>query len=81
METPTREQAEKIVRGILASQAGVNKFAPNLFKDSVDQLMKEYEDTDKLKDDQIITSSTLNSIRQSEVSYSNKPVILGDSNE
>ena len=39
---PTREQVKQVVRKLIANRAG-EKFAPNLFKDSVDQIMKEYE--------------------------------------
>ena len=36
----TREEAEKIVRKVIQSHAG-EELAPNLFKDSVDELMRE----------------------------------------
>jgi hypothetical protein len=36
----TRDEAEKIVRQVMQSHAG-EKLAPNLFKESVDELMRE----------------------------------------
>lgn len=44
MANPTRKEVEKVVRKLLASKAGEKKFAPNLFNDTVNQIMKEYED-------------------------------------
>lgn len=40
MNVLTRKQAEKMCREIIAGHAG-EKFPDNLFKDSVDMLMKE----------------------------------------
>ena len=37
----TRKEAEKVCRSIIASQRGSADIPPNLFKDSVDQLMEE----------------------------------------
>jgi len=48
----TRKEAEKVVRGILQAEYGNKEFAPNLFKDSVDQLMKEYNgDEEEIEND------------------------------
>ena len=42
-EKPTREEIESLVRKILSDKYG-EKFAPNLFKDSVDQIMEELDE-------------------------------------
>ena len=41
-DKPTRSDIENLVRKILSAKYG-EKFAPNLFKDSVDQIMEELE--------------------------------------
>lgn len=43
---PTRKDIEKIVRKIISSHSGTSQFQPNLFNDSVDQLMQEYSIND-----------------------------------
>ena len=41
-QKPTRTEIEKVVRGILINKYG-EQFAPNLFKDSVNQIMEELD--------------------------------------
>ena len=45
---PTKPEIEAAVREILASRAGSQKFAPNLFNDCVKELTDFYESQEKL---------------------------------